>query len=85
MRIAELITNWRRMNDMSVRETAREIGISASALTRIEAGKLPDAVTLIVMFGWLFGAEEKGFTDEKAPTTNAGDQRNDVPMSKKEG
>ena len=58
MRLGEVIRKWRLMSEKGVRETAKEIGVNASTLVRIEAGEGMDAKTLATVLRWLM--EEKG-------------------------
>lgn len=56
-----------------LRGTAAEIGgISASTLSRVEAGKLPDLDTFLRLCRWL-GASPEEFTGEAAPEQPAED------------
>lgn len=51
-KLAEMVKSKR--NNKGLRETAKEIGeISASTLSRIEQGKLPDVETFIKLCDWL--------------------------------
>lgn len=42
-----------RRGERGVRETAKEIGVSAATLSRIENGKQPDLATFPKICGWL--------------------------------
>lgn len=75
MRVAELIINWRFIKKLNQRDAAKEMGISASSLCRIEKGIVPDGTTLVTLMNWLFGESDE---KQEAITTNAGDQRQDA-------
>ena len=53
MRLGEVIKKWRVMSEKGLRETAKDIGINASTLVRIEAGEGMDAQTLAAVLRWL--------------------------------
>ncbi len=57
MRVADLLTNWRFINKLTLRDAAIEMGLSPSSLARIERGKIPDGDTLIRLMNWLFGSD----------------------------
>ena len=61
MKIGELIFDWRAMRKLNTRDVGAQIGVSASAILRLEAGKVPDGLTIIKLMQWLFSAE--GETD----------------------
>ena len=64
MRVAELITNWRFIKKLNMRDAALQMGLSASSLSRIENGKVPDGETLIKLINWLFSQEESNAQPE---------------------
>lgn len=82
MRVAELIINWRFIRKLNQRDAAKEMGISASSLCRIEKGIVPDGTTLVTLMNWLFG-EAHAEIISIAP--NSGDQRQDVSSPASEG
>jgi transcriptional regulator with XRE-family HTH domain len=53
VRLGEVIKKWRVMSEKGLRETAKDIGINASTLVRIEAGEGMDAQTLAAVLRWL--------------------------------
>lgn len=53
MRIGKMLKVWRAWNEVSVRDMASEIGISAATLSRIERGYEMDARTLLKVIQWL--------------------------------
>jgi transcriptional regulator with XRE-family HTH domain len=56
VRLGEVIKKWRVMSEKGLRETAKDIGINASTLVRIEAGEGMDAQTLAAVLRWLMEA-----------------------------
>ena len=54
MRLGIVIADYRFANRRGVRGVAREIGISAATLNRIERGENCDAVSLTKILAWLF-------------------------------
>jgi DNA-binding XRE family transcriptional regulator len=85
MRVAELIINWRFIRKLNQRDAAKEMGISASSLCRIEKGIVPDGTTLVTLMNWLFGESqhETKVIIYRAP--DSGDQRQDVSSPASEG
>lgn len=57
MKIGEVIRCYRRIQDVGVRETAREIGVSHGTLSRIERGDTMEAATMMKILRWLFESE----------------------------
>jgi transcriptional regulator with XRE-family HTH domain len=53
MRIGILIQNWRRIQDIGIRDTAKMIGISHSTLSRVERGENTDSATLTKILKWI--------------------------------
>jgi transcriptional regulator with XRE-family HTH domain len=47
------IAAYQQKHDVENRVMAREIGISASTLSRIKSGKMPDAVGMVKIWAWL--------------------------------
>jgi transcriptional regulator with XRE-family HTH domain len=62
MRIGIIIKKWRLVNEITIRDLAAEIGISAATLYRVETGRAPDGLTLIKIFDWLCHDTKKGGT-----------------------
>lgn len=59
MRLGLFMKRWRSSHDTPLRELAKQLGISAATLSRIEQGKQCDATTLMKIFNWLTGEWEK--------------------------
>lgn len=53
-RIALAIQSYRKSYRYSVRVLAREIGISAATLNRIEQGNACDGATMLKIINWLW-------------------------------
>ncbi len=53
MRIGVVIRRWRKMEERDVSDVAKEIGVSASTLTRLESGQTPNGETLAAVLTWL--------------------------------
>lgn len=58
-RLGRLLVLYRSMRQIGVRELAKEAGLSAATLSRIERGHSMDAATLIAVWTWLLGREVK--------------------------
>ena len=53
--------HYRRVNKISLRDAAKEIGISAASLSRIERGRRPDIdsfVKIVMWAGWIKNVEQ---------------------------
>lgn len=59
LRLAEVINHWRRIKDKGIREVAKDIGISAATLSRIERGENCDGQTLAKIICWLLQRKTK--------------------------
>lgn len=60
MVLADVVKRWRLMRDLSLRQAASEIGVSAATLMRFEQGRnKPDGDTLSTVLRWLL-SERKG-------------------------
>ena len=57
MRIG-VIENWRRIQGIGIRDTAKMIGVSPSTLSRVENGEKCDSETLSKILFWLLETEE---------------------------
>lgn len=57
MRLGKIIRRWRQIEDLGIREVAKEIGVTHGTLSRIERGENMDGRTLAKIFLWL--TEEK--------------------------
>lgn len=53
MQLGIVLRRWRIMSELTVREAARQMGIGASTLCRIENGELMDGQTLALILNWL--------------------------------
>lgn len=58
MRLGSLIAAWRAANRYGTRELAKQIGISAATLSRIENGRNCDATSVGKLLIWLMAQEE---------------------------
>lgn len=52
-RLGRMIRCYRQMNERELRTVAKEIGISAATLMRIEHGRECDASTLMKILQWM--------------------------------
>ena len=57
MKLCDVLRQYRWAIRVGVRELAAEIGCSASTLSRIERGHLPDGTTLALILLWLLKKE----------------------------
>jgi transcriptional regulator with XRE-family HTH domain len=57
--IAKMLWSYRTLERMGVRELAKEAGISAATLSRIENGHMMDAKTLTTLTVWMLGLRNK--------------------------
>lgn len=55
MRLGRVIYRYRTMSDVSIRDLAKEVGISPATLHRIETGGAVDGSTLALLLIWLIG------------------------------
>jgi transcriptional regulator with XRE-family HTH domain len=53
MKLGEVLKKYRLFKEMTLRELAEEIGVSAPTMLRLERGKAPDARTLMLILNWL--------------------------------
>lgn len=63
MRLGVVIRKFRVMSEKPLRDTAKEIGIGAATLMRLEQGRGVDGDTLAKVLAWLFATEEKASND----------------------
>ena len=54
-----VLKKWRLMNDLSIRDAARRVGISHPTYARIEWGYAMDAKTMMVVLNWLMSLPEQ--------------------------
>lgn len=59
MRLGQLLKKWRMVTERDLRSVAKEIGTSASTLSRFERGEEITADTLSKIMVWAF-AKDKG-------------------------
>ena len=59
MRLGPVLRKWRMVEDKTIRVAAKEIGIGASALARIEQGKQPGANILANVLFYLIRDDVK--------------------------
>ena len=65
MRLGEVIRKWRVMSELSIRDAAAMIGISATTMHRFESGD--DVVTertLIAVLKWLMATDKESSMSE---------------------
>jgi|HubBroStandDraft_6_1064221.scaffolds.fasta_scaffold46885_2 transcriptional regulator with XRE-family HTH domain len=73
MRLGAVLKKWRFASEMDIRTAANHLGLSASALGRIEKGTVPDGETLIKLWNWLTTSEATNGTGEnQQPTDSSG-------------
>lgn len=53
MKLGEVLKKYRLIKELTLRELAGEIGVSAATLLRLESGKAPDSRTLLLIINWL--------------------------------
>ncbi len=53
MKLGEVLMKWRKMADLTVRDAAKDIGISAATFSRVERGFPTDGRTLAAILRWL--------------------------------
>lgn len=51
--LGKVLKKYRMMSELTLRDVAYEMGISAPTLMRIESGSVPDGETLMAVFNWL--------------------------------
>jgi transcriptional regulator with XRE-family HTH domain len=57
--LGDALKKWRLMSQLEQRGAARQIGISASTLCRLEKGEVkPDADTFLKILRWLISPSE---------------------------
>ena len=64
MRLGEVIRKWRVMSELSIRDAATMIGISATTMHRFESGDDVDGRTLIAVLKWLMATDKESSTSE---------------------
>ncbi len=52
--IGEIIRLWRNIHNIGIRDLAKEIGISAATLSRLERHYEVDQKTMLKLINWLF-------------------------------
>lgn len=53
MKLGELIRLYRNIENIGIRDLAKELGISYSTLSRVERGEMMDGKTLAALLHWL--------------------------------
>lgn len=59
MRLGTILRKYRKMEELTVRDLALEIGLSAPTLSRIERGEKMDGDTLVKILGWMLSPKGK--------------------------
>lgn len=59
MKLGTVLYRWRTMTDLTLREAAKEMGITSPALMRVEHGHDPSAATLVKIILWATANSEK--------------------------
>jgi transcriptional regulator with XRE-family HTH domain len=59
MRLGSVLRKYRTMREITVRDLAKEMGISFPTLSRIEHGLPMDATTLMKILNWLMARDEE--------------------------
>ena len=52
-KLGQLLLAYRQKKDIQARDLAKEIGVSASTLCRIERGKNPDVDSYLKILNWM--------------------------------
>lgn len=74
MRIGTVLRRYRRVEDMDLRTMAKQLGISAATLMRVEIGHDPEGQTLAKLLRWMLEPVAIGpsyLTGRKKPTPEA--------------
>lgn len=53
MRLGIVLKKYRAMQEVTVRDLAQDVGVSAATMCRIENGMDCDSTTLMKIFNWL--------------------------------
>ncbi len=53
MRLGKMLLAYRQKEDTNARDLAKEIGMGASTLCRIERGNSPDVTTYLKILDWM--------------------------------
>jgi DNA-binding XRE family transcriptional regulator len=59
-RLGLAISAYQQKYDIENREMARSIGVSASTMSRIKSGAMPDALGMAKIMLWLASSSEEG-------------------------
>lgn len=54
--LAAVLRKWRLMNELGVRDAAKELGLDHATLHRLERGYTPSGPTLAIVLKWLLAA-----------------------------
>lgn len=60
MMLNEVFRQWRWATKRTVRDVAKEVGISPATVSRFERGEDCDSNTLSILLRWLLQGEAKG-------------------------
>lgn len=58
--IGKVLHSYRVMNEISLRDLGKQLGISAATLMRLEKGNNIDAQSMFKVMQWLFGNAKGG-------------------------
>ena len=58
MNIGKLLKCYREVNQMSIRDLSKKIGLTIATLSRVENGKPVDLRITLVFINWLFGEQK---------------------------
>ena len=59
MTLGNVLRMWREASGLNVRDAAKEIGTSASTLSRLERGYALDGDTLATVICWMLGRKQE--------------------------
>jgi hypothetical protein len=80
MRLGEVIRKWRVMSELSIRDAAAIIGISATTMHRFESGDDVDGRTLVTILKWLMGSDKESCVSD----TDAAHEKDPQPHTEQE-
>lgn len=58
MKLGTVIKKYRVMSELTMRDVAKEVGIGAATLMRLEKGHSPDGATLAKILAWLLSEKK---------------------------
>ena len=53
MKLGNILKKWRIIEQITIREAGKQMGISAATLSRIENGETMDGATLAKILSWM--------------------------------